>query len=65
MLGLLRHADHHRNVSKAYHQPSYLLASPKMPYGFGVMTLLAIFKPKRFNLMVWAELERFELLKEG
>ena len=64
MLGLLRHADHHRNVSKPYHQLSYVPDSPKMPFGFGAMIILSIFKPKRFNTLMRAELERLNLLIE-
>ncbi len=61
LVGLSRHADHHANASRPYHQLRHFDESPKLPYGyFGTVTWL-IFANRSFRAAMAAELERRKL----
>jgi alkane 1-monooxygenase len=61
LVGLSRHADHHAQASRPYHQLRYFEETPKMPYGYYGTILLAMFRNERFQELATQELERRKL----
>ena len=64
-VGLSRHADHHLHVFRPYYKLQRYDESPKLPYGYPGMALLAMFQNRRFQQIMTAELERYGLRPQG
>ena len=62
LVGLSRHADHHRRVSTPYQQLELLDGAPMLPASYGVMVELAIFQNAKFQRLMTEELGRKGLL---
>ena len=58
LVGLSRHADHHANAARPYHQLRHFDESPKLPYGYFGSVAWLIFANKSFRAAMAAELER-------
>jgi alkane 1-monooxygenase len=58
LIGLARHADHHSHPTRAYQNLRRVEESPKLPYGYPPMVLLAIGWNSRFRQIMTAELRR-------
>jgi alkane 1-monooxygenase len=56
LVGLSRHADHHAQASRPYHQLRFFEETPKMPYGYYGTILLAMFRNARYQELATAEL---------
>jgi len=61
LVGLSRHADHHANASRPYHQLRHFDESPKLPYGYFATVTWLIFANRSFRASMGAELERRKL----
>jgi alkane 1-monooxygenase len=61
LVGLSRHADHHMWPARPYPQLRHVEASPKLPAGYFGMVVLAFARPRRFQELMTAELERRRL----
>lgn len=61
LVGLSRHADHHAHSNRPYHQLRHFEESPKLPYGYLAMAILALFREARARELMTAELERKRL----
>jgi len=58
MVGLARHADHHRNASSPYQQLRRSQESPKLPYGYFAMVFFTVFMNQHFQLLLTRELRK-------
>lgn len=58
IVGLSRHADHHRYSGKPYHRLCYSMESPKLPYGYFATVFIALFCNRRYQILVRRELNR-------
>jgi alkane 1-monooxygenase len=56
LVGLSRHADHHAQASRPYHQLRFFEETPKMPYGYYGTILLAMFRNDRYQELARTEL---------
>jgi alkane 1-monooxygenase len=61
LIGLARHADHHVEAARPYHELRLREESPKLPYGYFGCVVLAIAFNHRFRAHLAAELERRQL----
>jgi len=61
LVGLARHADHHANASRPYHRLRHFQESPKLPYGYFGMVVLADMHNAAFQRRMTAELRRLQL----
>jgi alkane 1-monooxygenase len=61
LIGLSRHADHHAFAARPYEQLRHHDSSPKLPRGYFGMVFLALARPRRFQRLMTAELERRRL----
>jgi alkane 1-monooxygenase len=57
-IGLARHADHHAHPARPYQSLRPVAESPKLPYGYPPMTLLAVVWNARFRQLMTEELRR-------
>jgi alkane 1-monooxygenase len=58
LIGLARHADHHAHPARSYQALRRFEESPKLPYGYPTMVLLAIAWNSRFRAIMTGELRR-------
>jgi alkane 1-monooxygenase len=58
LIGLARHADHHAHAARPYQALRHVEDSPKLPYGYPVMVLMAIAWNTRFRRVMTEELRR-------
>jgi alkane 1-monooxygenase len=58
LIGLARHADHHAHPARAFQALRHVDASPKLPYGYPPMVLLAHVWNARFRRLMTEELRR-------
>ncbi|HEY5146572.1 MAG TPA: fatty acid desaturase [Polyangiaceae bacterium] len=58
LIGLARHADHHAHPSRPFHALRGVHESPKLPYGYPPMVLLANAWNSRFQRLMTDELRR-------
>jgi alkane 1-monooxygenase len=58
LVGLSRHADHHALAARPYQELRFAENSPKLPYGYFAMVVLAMFRNRRFRELMTAELRR-------
>lgn len=61
LVGLSRHADHHAYASRPFQALRTWEESPKLPHGYVVTTLMAIFANDRLRAQLGAELQRRKL----
>jgi alkane 1-monooxygenase len=61
LVGLSRHADHHVSSHRPYEQLRYRRESPKLPYGYLRMDVLAMFENRKFQCLMSEELRRRRL----
>ncbi len=61
LVGLSRHADHHAHASRPYPQLRYFEETPKLPYGYFGMVVLAMMNNRKFIRLMTEELERRRL----
>jgi alkane 1-monooxygenase len=61
LIGLARHADHHTHPSRPYQALERVPESPKLPYGYPPMVLLASVWNSRFRRLMTDELQRRRL----
>jgi alkane 1-monooxygenase len=61
LVGLSRHADHHAQASRPYHQLRCFQETPKMPHGYYGTILLAMFANQCYQKQATAELRRLGL----
>jgi alkane 1-monooxygenase len=60
-IGLARHADHHAHAARPFQALRHVQESPKLPYGYPPMVLLAIAWNSRFQALMTEELRRRRL----
>jgi alkane 1-monooxygenase len=58
LIGLARHADHHTHPARPYQALQPVTESPKLPYGYPSMVLLASVRNARFRALMTEELRR-------
>ena len=58
LIGLARHADHHAHPVRPYQALRRVEESPKLPYGYPPMVLLALAWNSHFRQIMTAELRR-------
>jgi alkane 1-monooxygenase len=58
LIGLARHADHHAHPARPYQALRRVAASPKLPYGYPPMVLMATVWNSRFRKVMTEELRR-------
>jgi alkane 1-monooxygenase len=58
LIGLARHADHHTHPARPYQSLERVSESPKLPYGYPPMVLLASIWNSRFRALMTEELRR-------
>jgi alkane 1-monooxygenase len=58
LIGLARHADHHAHPARAFQALRHVEESPKLPYGYPPMVLLASVWNSRFQRLMTEELRR-------
>jgi alkane 1-monooxygenase len=58
LIGLARHADHHAHPTRAFQALQHVEESPKLPYGYPPMVLLAQVWNSRFQRLMTEELRR-------
>lgn len=61
LVGLSRHADHHAYASRPFQELRHWDESPKMPRGYPGMGRLAVFRNRKFQAVMTAELARRRL----
>lgn len=61
LFGLARHADHHTHPARPFHALRRIRESPKLPYGYPSMVLMATVWNSRFRRLMTEELRRREL----
>jgi alkane 1-monooxygenase len=61
LIGLARHADHHTHPARAYQALRRVEASPKLPYGYPAMVLLAAAWNARFRRVMSDALRHHQL----
>jgi alkane 1-monooxygenase len=61
LVGLSRHADHHAYASRPFHSLRPWDESPKLPNGYIVTALMAIFANRKLRRLLATELERKKL----
>ena len=65
MIGLARHADHHARPGRPFSELEPRAGSPKLPYGYGGMIGLAIFRNAELQRLLTAELVQRGLIAAG
>lgn len=58
LIGLARHADHHSHPARSYQTLRHVHESPKLPYGYPAMVLMAVAWNSRFRRVMTEELRR-------
>jgi alkane 1-monooxygenase len=61
LVGLARHADHHRHAARPFHELRAVDDSPRLPRGYYGMVALAQLRNRRFRALMTAELQRRRL----
>ncbi|MFT3772265.1 MAG: fatty acid desaturase, partial [Minicystis sp.] len=61
LVGLSRHADHHAYAARPFQALRTWEESPKLPHGYVLTTLMAIFAGERLRAALGAELQRRKL----
>lgn len=57
LVGLSRHADHHRNAATPYQRLEYCADSPQLPYGYFGSVFLTVFMNSHFRRLAADELK--------
>jgi len=58
LVGLARHADHHANATRPYHQLRVFHEAPRMPSGYYATLMLAMLFNRKYQELADAELRR-------
>ena len=61
LVGLSRHADHHAQGARPYHQLRCLEDSPRLPYGYFGSVVMSLFRDATFRARLVEELQRRRL----
>jgi len=61
LVGLSRHADHHAQAARPYHQLRCLEDSPRLPYGYFGSVVMSLFRDATFRARLVEELQRRQL----
>ncbi len=61
LLGLARHAHHHRHPTLSYYQLEDILSAPKLPYGYFALMFIVTYCNRSFQQAATIELKRLGL----